>query len=136
MVAGGGLNPVAALLAAAQALLCHEPGHAIAAVAFSPLAQFPDAARAAVGLPAVGMDRGNLPGERPVRHRARAGTSPPLSPAEAAAGGDGQVIAERQDGVIVFHRVHPGVTFSAGSERMPNVFFRMSRCWRGNGCAR
>jgi len=63
MVAVGGLDAVAALLTSAQALLRHEPGHAITAVALSLLAQFHDNARAAVGLAALLMNSLNVPGQ-------------------------------------------------------------------------
>jgi hypothetical protein len=32
--------------------------------------------------------------------------------------------------MVVFHRINPVIAFVEGSERMPNVFFKMSRCSR------
>ena len=48
--------------------------------------------------------------------------------APAAAGGDVQIGTKQADGMIGFHRVDPFIAFVEGSERMPNVFFKMSRC--------
>jgi hypothetical protein len=41
-----------------------------------------------------------------------------------------QLLAEPQDGMLVFHRVDPFIPFEDGSERMPNVFFKMMTCSR------
>ena len=130
MVAVGRLDAIAAFLAAAQALLLHEAGDAIASVAASFFAQLFLDARAAIGLAALGMNLVDLLGQRLIFHGARAGTGTPPLPVVIAAGGNFQVQAERQDGMIVFHRVDPFIAFGDGSERMPNVFFKMSHCSR------
>jgi hypothetical protein len=52
----GHLDAVAALLAATQALLPHESGNATVSVPASFFTQFLHHARAAIGLPALGMD--------------------------------------------------------------------------------
>ena len=46
------------------------------------------------------------------------------------AGRNLQLLAEPQDGMLVFHRVDPFIPFEDGSERMPNVFFKMATCSR------
>src|SRR5205823_2039457 len=45
---------------------------------------------------------------------------------------DLQCLTERGDRMLVFHRVDPLVAFLMGSEIMPKVFFKMSRCWRSS----
>ena len=130
VVTVGGLDPIAALLAAAQAGLLHEAGDAVAAVAASLFAQLIDDARAAVGLAALGMNRFDLLGQGLIGQRARARSRASIEPVVVAAGGDFQMLAQEQDRVIGFHRVDPFITLGGGSERMPSVFFKMSRCWR------
>src|SRR5271168_1245707 len=84
--------------------------------------------RTAIGLPAASKNGGDLSGELLVRHRARSGVVTALLPVVKAAGGNLEELAQGQDGVIGFHRMDPCIAFGDGSERMPNVFFNMSRC--------
>ena len=63
-----------------------------------------------------------------LRPQARSGA--PLQPVVVAAGGDFEIGTKQKQGVISFHRMDPFVAFGDGSERMPNVFFKMSRCSR------
>src|SRR5580704_18000077 len=130
MVAVGGLDAKAALLAPAQALLLHESGDAMTPVAASFFAQGLHHARTAVGVPALGMNQVDFVGQRLVFQRARARTSAALVPVVIAAGGNLQVLAQGQDRILVFHRVDPLGALKDGSERMPSVFFKMSRCSR------
>ena len=62
VVAIGGLDAVAALLATAQALLAHESGDAITTVAFPAFLECVGNPRAAVTLPARTVDGLNLSG--------------------------------------------------------------------------
>lgn len=88
VVAVGGLDAVAALLAAAQTRRAHEPGDAIAAMVAALLAEHLLDARTAIGLPAFGKHGGDLPGERLVRQGAPAGLVTALLPVVEAAGGN------------------------------------------------
>lgn len=130
MVAVGGLDAVAPALAATEARFLHEPGNAVTPMAFSGLAQFPHQTRAAVGLAAALMDQLYLPGQLLILRGARAGRSAPLLPVIIAAGRDAEDLAQQADGMFIFHRIDPLVALGGGSERMPSVFFRMSRCSR------
>src|SRR5690242_21390927 len=55
----------------------------------------------------------------------RAWATAPGLPVIITTGGNLQLLAEPQDGMLVFHRVDPFIPFEDGSERMPNVFFKM-----------
>src|SRR5436190_16300367 len=128
MVAVRRLQAVAALLAAAEAFLLHEAGNAVASMARSLLAQLHHDAWAAVGLAAVRMDGFDLLGQRLVLERPRPGGSEPTAPIVIAAGRGIERGAEHRNGVLFSHRLDPFVALGSGSERMPNVFFNMSRC--------
>ena len=97
MVAVGGLDARATLLATAQAALLHEAGDAIASVAAPLLAQLLHQARAAAGLPALLVKRFDRLGQPLILRRARTGTNAPLLPVVVAAGGDFQSAAQRKD---------------------------------------
>jgi hypothetical protein len=86
-------------------------------------------ARAAVGLAAVLMDLGNLLEQARIFLGAWAGSGLAVEPVVIAAGGDFQGLAERANGMVGFHRVNPLKPLLGDSERMPNVFFKISRCW-------
>src|ERR1043166_2136219 len=130
VVAVGGANAIARLLPTVESLLLHEPGDAIASVPLALFAQFHADARATVGASALCMNGLDLLAQRPLLCGTRPRTAATLVPVVVATGGNVQVQAQRTDGVMVFHRVDPLVAFSDGSERMPKVFFRMSRCSR------
>src|SRR5208283_4657860 len=85
---------------------------------------------AAVGLAALLMNLDNLLGQALIFLGARAGLGLAVGPVVIAAGGHFQGFAERANGVLGFHRVNPLKALDGGSERMPKVFFKMSRCWR------
>src|SRR5437899_7542727 len=55
-----------------------------------------------------------------------------LFPIVIAAGRDLQGLAHGRDGMLGFHCVDPLVTLLGGSEMIPKVFFKMSRCWRSS----
>jgi len=97
MVAVGGLNAVAALLATAEAILLHEPCDAIATVVTSVLEQFHPDTGAAVGLPALGVYLVDFLGQSLVLRRTWARTGLSILPVVVAAGGDFQIVAKRQD---------------------------------------
>ena len=94
------------------------------------LAQLRLNAGAAIGLAAVSMDLDNLLDQARIFLGAWAGLSLAVEPVVIAAGGDFQGFAERANGVGSFHRVNPLKPLVGGSERMPKVFFKISRCWR------
>ncbi len=52
------------------------------------------------------------------------------SPNHRSRWGRPEVIAEHENGMFVPQRVNPFEAFREGSERIPNVFFKMSRCSR------
>jgi hypothetical protein len=124
VIAVSGLNAVAPLLASAQALLLHEPGHAVAPVTSSGFAQLHDDARAAVSLATACMDGLDLLLQSLVLEDSRARATAPGLPVIVTTGRNLQLLAEPQDGMLVFHRVDPFIPFEDGSERMPNVFLK------------
>jgi len=87
-------------------------------------------AGAAIGFAAGLMDLDNLLGQTRIFLGAQAGLGLAVAPVVIAAGGHFQGFAERANGMVGFHRVNPLEPLVGGSERMPKVFFRMSRCWR------
>jgi len=128
MVAVSGADPEAAFDPPTEAFLAHEAGNAIATMRMAGLAQLRLNARAAVSLSAVPMDLEDLRRELEILTGARARMSLAVDPAVITTGGDGQGGAERSDGMFGFHRINPCVPLVGGSERMPKVFFRISRC--------
>jgi len=87
VVTVGGLNAIAALLAAAQALFLHEPGHAVASMAAPFFAQLPLDARSAVGLAAARMNPVDLLDQGLIFQRAGTGANLALFPLIEAGGG-------------------------------------------------
>ena len=87
-------------------------------------------ARTAISLPAASVNLVNLLHQGPVLEGSWTRTVVPRLPGVVAAGRDFQVQAERKDRVIFFHRVNPFIALQDGSERMPNVFFKMVHCSR------
>src|ERR1017187_2038320 len=61
---------------------------------------------------------------------ARTGLGLAVDPVVIAAGRDFQGFAEPANGMLGFHRFNPLKPLDGGSERMPKVFFKMSRCCR------
>ena len=133
VVAVGGLDPVAALLASTNAPTFHETGNSVASMSKPKVTEFFDDSGRTVGLAAFGVDGRDLLNQCLILERTGpwALTSP--IPVIEPAGRNLEVGAKRRDGMVGSHRVNPFVAFPDGSERMPNVFFRMSRCsckWR------
>jgi hypothetical protein len=87
MVAVGGLDAIAAFLAAAQALFLHEASDAVASMAASFFAQFPLDARSAIGLAAAGMNLLDLLGQRLIFQGTGTGANLALLPVIEAGGG-------------------------------------------------
>ena len=87
-------------------------------------------AGAAVGLAALLVDLDNQKSQARIFPGARAGLGLTVDPVVIAAGGNFQGFAERTNGMLGFHRINPLKTLDGGSERMPKVFFKISRCWR------
>ena len=113
-----------------SAIGVHDPGDAVATAVVPLFAQFHQDARTPISLPAPGMDDLNGCGQRLIFQGARAGHRAAFLPVVITAGGNFQMPAQRQDGVVGFHRVDPFVAFGDGSDKMANVFFNMSRCSR------
>ena len=133
VVAVGGLDPVAALLASTNAPTFHETGNSVASMSKPKVTEFVDDSGRTVGLAAFGVDGRDLLNQCLILERTGpwALTSP--IPVIEPAGRNLEVAAKHRDGMVGSHRVNPFVAFPDGSERMPNVFFRMSRCsckWR------
>ena len=133
VVAVGGLDPVAALLASTDALALHETGNSVASMSKPKVTEFVDDSGRTVGLAAFGVDGRDLLNQCLILQRTGPWTLTSPIPVIEPAGRNLEVGAKRRDGMVGPHRVNPLVAFPDGSERMPNVFFRMSRCsckWR------
>src|SRR5438105_183674 len=87
-------------------------------------------ARAAVGLAAVQVDLSDLGNQPGSLLRSRTGLGLAAKPAVIATGGYFQGFTQRADRMLGFHRVNPLIALVGASERMPKVFFKISRCWR------
>ena len=85
---------------------------------------------AAIGLATVLVDLDNLLNEPGIFLGARAGLGLAVGPVVITAGGNFLGFTERTDRMLGFHRVDPLKPMVGGPERMPKVFFKMSRCWR------
>ena len=128
VVAVGGPDAPASLLTPAKALSIHQASHTVTPMTLTLLLEFSDDARAALGLAAVRMNGPNLLGQLLVLEGSRPRCFAPSKPSVITALGHLEVRAKQVDGMVAFHRLNPGVTLGDGSERMPNVFFRISRC--------
>src|SRR5271169_6550844 len=87
-------------------------------------------ARAAVGFAALQVDLGDLGHQLGSLLSSRAGFALAAKPVVIATGRDFQGFTQRANRVVGFHRVNPLIPLVGGSERMPKVFFKISRCWR------
>ena len=87
-------------------------------------------AGAAVSLPTVLMEADDVRQELRILPGAGARLGLAVAPVIIATGRDLQGLAQRANGMLGFHRVNPLIPLVGASERMPKVFFRISRCWR------
>src|SRR5512137_647223 len=92
--------------------------------------QFGLNAGAAIGLAAVPVDLEDQLREQRVVLGAGTGLGLALAPVVIAAGGDLEGCTQRANGLCGLHGVNPFEALAWGSERMPKVFFKISRCWR------
>jgi hypothetical protein len=128
MVAVGGAEPVTALLPTVKVVRSHESSDTVAAMLEAALAQLIDDARAAIGFAALEVDGFNLLSQSLVFLSSFTGFELPFLPVVIAAERDLQDLAEHRHRMMGFHRVDPLVALTGGSERMPKVFFKISRC--------
>ena len=112
----------------AQRVLPHKSGHALAAAANTPGAQLPMMPRRAVASAMPLMLFGDRGRQFPIAAFpfARSG----LAPGVIARTRHVQRCAQLGHGMLRAHDFDPFVAGFDGSERIPSVFFRMSRCSR------
>ena len=126
----GGNDAIAPSLPTPDTGLAHQAAQTITSV---PLPQFAQAdlnAWAAVGLATVLMKAHDLSLQLLVLLGAQAGLTLPPTPVIVTTGRDDKGRTERADGVLVFQGVDPLEALFGGSEMIPKVFFKMSRCCR------
>src|SRR2546421_9683341 len=85
---------------------------------------------AAVSLAAGQMDLDDLGSQQQILLGSGAGLPGAAEPIVIATGRDFKSLAHCANGVLGFHRVDPLKALLGVSERMPKVFFKISRCWR------
>src|ERR1700722_7976547 len=103
----------------------HQAGHPVFARLNAFLAEFMENPRAAITLPALGVDAANVLGEFEggLRSFARWRFEPPVITAAGNLQGPGQ-FGQR---IVCGQGFHQGISFASGSwERMPNAFFKIS----------
>ena len=128
VVAVGGPDAVAGLLATAQALGAHEPGDASTAVPAALRAQAGRDARAAVSAATLVEDACDVVVDAGVLLGAVAGMVAAIPPCVVAGSRDIERLAKSLYGMIRDHRVDGLAEVVLGSGRIPKAFFRMSRC--------
>ena len=117
-------------LSSTELLLAHEPVDPVSPVPMTALSQRHLDTRRPIGLPAVLVDLGNLQFKGLVLLEPLTSALLPPLPVVVAAGRDFQRLAQSPNRVLSFHGVDALEPFWGVSERMPNVFFKMSRCRR------
>src|SRR5436189_4495112 len=127
-VSRGGFK--ARVLLPAQPLLAHQTRDAVTTMTLPSIGQFPADARATIRSIIFLINRGDLRAQRGIGQRARTWRGLALGPIVVPAARHSEGFTKDLDRVLVFHFINPLVTLFGGSERMPKVFFRMSRCWR------
>ena len=130
MVTVGRLRPKAtALLVGREAVFAPEPRHPVLAAAMAALVQRLRHARAAVAAPVLDKDRSDVSDQTPILLAALTRSLLPVG--EEAASGQLQGLGHRGDGIFAFHLFHQRVACGGiSADKMPNAFFKMSRCWR------
>lgn len=124
----GGPRSITARLPAAQALEAHQASHPVTAVPAPLGAQRSDDSGTAVGPAAALMHAGDLAGQIAILPGTRPRRGLALGPVIVAADRDLEHLAKLFDGMVVLHGRNPDEAVGGGSERMPKVFSRMSRC--------
>src|SRR6266699_1594794 len=130
MVAIGGEHPVTPFWAATDLFFAHETTQTVSAMALAVGAQRNLDARSAIGLAALLVNAPDLLLQALILPGPLAGVLLPPAPVVVAAGPDLKSLAQSGDGMLSFQRIDPLESFFGGSEMMPKVFFKMSRCWR------
>src|ERR1051325_7309186 len=92
--------------------------------------EFHPEARAAISPAAFGVDGFDFLAQQGVLPGAGTGRVLASFPVVVAAGSDFQNRTEALDGKLAFHFIDPLEALGGGSEKMPRVFFRISRCSR------
>jgi hypothetical protein len=123
-------DPITLFGPAREVLLAHQTGDAVAAINMAAPPQGLADARAAIG-PATGLklllDQNR---QLLVLAGARRRCAPSFQPGIVAAGRNGQHPAERANRILGFHQLDALEPLFGESERMPKVFFKISRCSR------
>lgn len=122
------LGAIAAGLATTQSLQAHQSCHAVASVPAAVGAESRDDPGTALGLAAAEVEIGDLLGQVAILPGTRSGDDFAFSPVIVSTDRDFEHLAKSFDWIIEFHSRNPEEAFGVGSERIPKVFFKMSRC--------
>ena len=107
VVAVGGPDAVAALLAATEAPAFHEAGHSVASMSATQVPEFEGDPGRAIGLAACGMDDRDLLRQGLVLAGTEPGILAAAIPVVEPAGRDLEEVAKHRDGMMGSHRVYP-----------------------------
>src|SRR5436189_1029123 len=113
-----------------QLVLTHQPGNAIASMSMAGPSQGLLNARTAISLAAVLVDAPDLLQQLDILPGAWARLERAIDPIIVTAARDFKGLTQPAQGIGCFHGFDPLISLLDGSERMPNVFFKISRCWR------
>src|SRR6185295_12864511 len=117
-------------------LLSHQPLQTVASMSLATSAQNRLDARSSISLPTLLMDLADLLFEPLILLPAQPRLPLPFLPVIISTGGNAKGLAQCPDGMLASHDTNPFIPLLWGSERMPNVFFKISRCWRRNAFSR
>src|SRR3954464_4693868 len=109
-------------------LLSHEPLQTVAPVSLAASAQNRLDARNSISLPTLLMDLADLLFEPLILLSARPRLCLQFLPVIKSTGGNTKCLAQGPNGMLASHDINPFIPLFWGSERMPNVFFKISRC--------
>src|SRR4051812_47988228 len=84
----------------------------------------------AISLAALQVDRGDLDKQQRILLGSQAGLGLTVGPVVIAAGRNFKSFTQGANRMLGFHRVDPFKPLVGVSERIPKVFFKISRCWR------
>ena len=130
MVALSGHDSKALGLASANIFLFHQPVQAVAAMTLPTCPQRRLDARSTVRLAALLVNLADLLLQALIFQGSWPRLILPVAPCIIAAFRNSKRVAEHAHAVVRFQRVDPCEALLGDSERMPKVFFRMSRCSR------